>query len=119
MMPLKAWFFSHVFLTLALGARNSVVAGAAPTDLVHNGSFEENSDSGLHTQRVDRCRSSRHRAAAYAQRGTRCEALKGKGILGYQYFLLTNRGCIRLTEQRANHSKIAHLHELKNAEITW
>lgn len=59
-MPLKVWFFSHVFLTLALGARNSVVAGAAPANLVHNGSFEENSDSGLHTQRVGRRRSPRH-----------------------------------------------------------
>ena len=27
MMPLKVWFFSHVFLTLALGAPNSVVNG--------------------------------------------------------------------------------------------
>jgi len=67
-MPLEVWFFSHVLLTLALGARNSVVAGAAPADLVHNGSFEEDSDSGLHTQtqRVGRHRSSRHRAAAFA-----------------------------------------------------
>ena len=61
-MPLKVWFFSHVLLTLALGARNSVVAGAAPASLVHNSSFEENSDSGLHTQRVGRRRSSRHSA---------------------------------------------------------
>jgi hypothetical protein len=77
-MPLKVWFFSHVLLTLAIGARNSVVAGAAPASLVHNSSFEENSDSGLHTQRVGRRRSSRHRAAAYARRGTRCETLRAK-----------------------------------------
>jgi len=31
-MPLIVWFFAHVFLTLALGARNSVVAGAAPAN---------------------------------------------------------------------------------------
>jgi hypothetical protein len=53
-MPLRVWFFSQVFLTLALGARISVVAGAAPANLVQNGSFEENSDSGLHTQQVGR-----------------------------------------------------------------
>jgi hypothetical protein len=34
-MPLKVWFFSHVSLTLALGARNSVVAGAAPAHLAY------------------------------------------------------------------------------------
>ncbi len=30
MMPLKVWFFSHVFPTLPLGTRDSVVAGATP-----------------------------------------------------------------------------------------
>lgn len=47
-MPLKVWFFSHVFLTLALGVRNSVVASAAPANPMHNSFFEGNSDSGFH-----------------------------------------------------------------------